>query len=295
MSVARDGIEALEALRTRRFDLLLLDVWMPRMNGLEVLATLRTRKDPPRVVVMTSDDTPETLLKAVRDQAFRFVHKPIEPPALLETVREALAAPDPLPIEVISATPEWVELVLPCTREAADRIQLVMGQLDAKLATDVRETLAVVFRELLMNAIEWGGQLDPNRTVRIACLRTERMLMYRIADPGPGFALDDLPHAAVGQPSGDPIAHMEVREQKGIRPGGFGLLMVAADRRRADLQREAERGRVREVSRGWRRSLGCCGRCCTGSEQVGRTTFIRGAFHNAIRQARMFPPTFPPG
>ena len=226
VSVARDGIEALEALRTRRFDLLLLDVWMPRMNGLEVLATLRTRKDHPRVVVMTSDDTPETLLKAVRDQAFRFVHKPIEPPALLETVREALAAPDPLPIEVISATPEWVELVLPCTREAADRIQLVMGQLDAKLATDVRETLAVVFRELLMNAIEWGGQLDPNRTVRIACLRTERMLMYRIADPGPGFALDNLPHAAVGQPSGDPIAHMEVREQKGIRPGGFGLLMV---------------------------------------------------------------------
>ena len=66
--------------------------------------------------------------------------------------------------------------------------RLVMAQLDAKLATDVRETLAVVFRELLMNAIEWGGQLDPNRTVRIACLRTQRMLMYRIADPGPGFS-----------------------------------------------------------------------------------------------------------
>ena len=82
-TVAKDGIEALEALRTRRFDLLLLDVWMPRMNGLELLATLRTRKARPRVVIMTSDDTPETLLKAVRDQAFRYVHKPIEPPALL--------------------------------------------------------------------------------------------------------------------------------------------------------------------------------------------------------------------
>jgi anti-sigma regulatory factor (Ser/Thr protein kinase) len=86
--------------------------------------------------------------------------------------------------------------------------------------------LAVVFRELLMNAIEWGGQLDPNRSVRIACLRTPRMLMYRIADPGPGFNLDDLSHAAIGQSSDDPIAHMQVREEKGIRPGGFGLLMV---------------------------------------------------------------------
>ena len=32
--------------------------------------------------------------------------------------------------------------------------------------------------------------------------------------------------AAIGQPPGDPIAHMQVREEKGIRPGGFGLLMV---------------------------------------------------------------------
>ena len=52
--------------------------------------------------------------------------------------------------------------------------------------------------------------------------------MYRIADPGPGFNIEDLPHAAIGQPSGDPIEHMDVREAKGIRPGGFGLLIVRA-------------------------------------------------------------------
>ena len=64
------------------------------MNGLDLLAKLRTRKTRPRVVVMTSDDAPETLLKAVREQAFRYVHKPVEPPALLQTVRDALEAPD---------------------------------------------------------------------------------------------------------------------------------------------------------------------------------------------------------
>jgi CheY-like chemotaxis protein/anti-sigma regulatory factor (Ser/Thr protein kinase) len=227
-SVAKDGVEALEALRTRRFDLLLLDVWMPRMNGLDLLAKLRTVKTRPRVVVMTSDDAPETLLKAVREQAFTYVHKPVESLALLQTVRDALAAPDAPPIEVISARPEWVELLVPCTREAAGHIETVMAHLDAKLPPGVRESIGYAFRELLLNAVEWGGKLDPSRTVRIACLRARRMLMYRIADPGSGFNIDELPHAAIGQPSDDPIAHMHVREAKGIRPGGFGLLTVRA-------------------------------------------------------------------
>ena len=227
-AVAKDGVEALKVLDTEAFDLLLLDVWMPRMNGLDLLAKLRTAKTRPRVVVMTSDDAPETLLKAVREQAFKYVHKPVESSALLQTVRDALEAPDVPPIEVISARPDWVELVVPCTREAAGRIEAFMGQLDANLAPDVRESIAYAFRELLLNAVEWGGKLDPSRTVRIACLRARRMLLYRIADPGPGFSIDNLPHAAIGQPPDDPIAHMHVREAKGIRPGGFGLLTVRA-------------------------------------------------------------------
>jgi CheY-like chemotaxis protein/anti-sigma regulatory factor (Ser/Thr protein kinase) len=227
-TVAKDGIEALEALRKRRFDLLLLDVWMPRMNGLELLATLRTRKTKPRVVVMTSDDAPQTLLEAVREHAFKYVHKPVDAAGLLHTLREVLEAPEIPPIEVISARPEWVELMVPCTRDAVDSIEAVMAHLEADLAPDVRESTAYAFRELLLNAIEWGGRLDATRQVRIACLHSPRMLMYRIADPGSGFKIEDLPHAAIGQPSDQPIEHMRIREEKGIRPGGFGLLTVRA-------------------------------------------------------------------
>jgi len=227
-AVARDGVEALRLLGAERFDLVLLDVWMPRMNGLELLAKLRAIETRPRVVVMTSDDAPETLLQAVREQAVKYVHKPVEATQLLETVREALAASYPPPVEVISARPNWVELVVPCTREAAGHIEAVMSHLDATLAPDVRASIGYAFRELLLNAVEWGGKLDPSRTVRIACLRAKRLIMYRIADPGTGFKIDDLPHAAIGQSPDDPIAHMQVREAKGIRPGGFGLLTVRA-------------------------------------------------------------------
>jgi CheY-like chemotaxis protein/anti-sigma regulatory factor (Ser/Thr protein kinase) len=226
---AKDGLDAQKRLRGGRFDLLLLDVWMPRMNGLDLLASLRKRRTGPKVVVMTSDDTPATLLKAVGEQAFRYIHKPIDPAHLVEMVRDVLETSAPPPeIEVVSARPEWVELVVPCSRAAAARIEEVMAHLDADLTPEVRESVAYAFRELLLNAVEWGGRLDPSRKVRIAYLRARRMLLYRIADPGPGFRLEDLSHAAVGQPPEDPIAHMLVREAKGIRPGGFGLMMVRA-------------------------------------------------------------------
>ncbi|HEY7058599.1 MAG TPA: response regulator [Vicinamibacterales bacterium] len=227
-AVAKDGVDGLKALRARRYDLLLLDVWMPRMNGLELLAKLKAAKNRPRVVVMTSDEAPETLLKAVRERAFKYVHKPVDSLTLLQTVRAVLTAPEPPPVEVVSARPEWVELVVPCTREAAEHINTVVSELDSNLDAEVRESIAYAFRELLLNAVEWGGRLDPKRKVRISCLRCKRMLMYRIADPGPGFKIEELEHAAIGQPSDDPIKHMQIREEKGIRPGGFGLMMVRA-------------------------------------------------------------------
>jgi CheY-like chemotaxis protein/anti-sigma regulatory factor (Ser/Thr protein kinase) len=227
VGVAKDGVEAIERLRANRYDLMLLDVWMPRMDGLGVLDRLKSVKRKPKVVVLTSDETPETLLGAIRQHAHQFVHKPIEPAALVSLVRDALNAEPPQPIEVVSARPNWVELSVPCTRAAADRLQDVMSHLDADLPEEVRESVAYAFRELLLNAVEWGGKLDPNRRVRISYLRAKRMLLYRIADPGPGFKTADLDHAAINHPD-DPIEHMNIREQKGLRPGGFGILMVRA-------------------------------------------------------------------
>ena len=166
----------------------------------------------------------------MREQAYQYITKPVEPKALVQLLRDMVAhAPAALPIEVLSARPDWVELLVPCTREAAARIEGFMGHLDADLAEDVRESVGYAFRELLLNAIEWGGRLDPNRKVRIAYVRARKMLLYRIADPGPGFRFEDLKHAAVGHPEGSsPLEHMEVRMQKGIRPGGFGILMAKA-------------------------------------------------------------------
>jgi len=230
VNIAQDGATAVKQARAKPFDLMLLDIWMPRMNGLEVLTELRDLPTRPRVLILTSDDTPATLLAAVREQAHRYLKKPVDPDLLVETVQEVLEARNDLPdIQVVSASPTWVELLVPCDREAAGRIQGFLQQMDTQLPSSVREAIAYAFRELLLNAVEWGGRLDPTRTVRIACLRARRMVLYRIADPGPGFRFEGLLHAAAGHPAGDdPVAHVEEREKLGLRPGGFGIATVRA-------------------------------------------------------------------
>jgi len=228
VSEAADGNAALTAIQEKQYDLVFLDIWMPQLSGLEVLARIRTGTRRPKVIVMTSDGTSETLLRAVKEQAYDYLSKPFPPRQAVEVAKHALSADQEPLIEVLSACPHWVELLIPCTREAAERIQTFMMKLEADLPDTVRETIASSFRELLLNAVEWGGQLDPNRKVRIASVRSPRMLMFRIADPGPGFSFEGLSHAAVGQPESEPVAHMSVREERGLRPGGFGILMTKA-------------------------------------------------------------------
>ncbi len=225
---AADGQEAMRRLDAGDYDIVLLDVGLPDISGLDVLAYARAAASPPIAIMMTADDTPETMLAAIREQAYRYILKPIMPDTIVEVIDDAIAnrSSAALPIEVVSARPEWVELVVPCVLEMADRIRLFVMQLDTTIPLPVRESVAQAFRELMTNAIEWGGKLDPQRKVRIACLRTRRMLLYRIADPGEGFSIDELRHAAINNPPADPLQHAIVREQHGIRPGGLGLMIT---------------------------------------------------------------------
>ena len=69
VTAVSNGEAALKTLKEKSFDLLLLDVWMPRMSGLDLLNHLQAESTLPKIVVMTSDQTPETLLGALRGRA----------------------------------------------------------------------------------------------------------------------------------------------------------------------------------------------------------------------------------
>lgn len=155
---------------------------------------------------------------------------PAEKVLLLDDERLARFADlPPESIELISATPNWVELLVSSTREAAEIAQAFVANLEADLPHELINSIRQALRELLLNAVEWGGKLDPNQKVRIARLRYPRMLLYFVADPGAGFSFEGLAHAAVHQTSAEAIARVAiVRDELGMRPGGFGIAMARA-------------------------------------------------------------------
>src|SRR5262245_20856401 len=92
VTMGQDGAAGVRQARAHLFDLMLLDIHMPRMDGLQVLEALRDLPERPRVLILTSDDTPATLIAAVREQAHQYLKKPVDHELLVDTVREVLEA-----------------------------------------------------------------------------------------------------------------------------------------------------------------------------------------------------------
>jgi anti-sigma regulatory factor (Ser/Thr protein kinase) len=100
-----------------------------------------------------------------------------------------------------------------------------LSELHLELTPEDREGLGTAVREILLNAIEHGGGLDPRKRVEISRIRARDLVLYHVLDPGGGFSFGDLSHAAVSNPPDDPAAHARRREELGMRPGGFGILV----------------------------------------------------------------------
>lgn len=88
---AADGHAALEQTAALGPDVVLMDIRMPRMTGLEALAALRERGDQARVVMLTAFDTDEFLLEALRSGAEGFLLKDSPPEEVVEAVLAAAA------------------------------------------------------------------------------------------------------------------------------------------------------------------------------------------------------------
>ncbi|HEY1340398.1 MAG TPA: response regulator [Bryobacteraceae bacterium] len=221
------GREALARVEAQAYDLVLTDVCMPEVDGLELLQRIHERRPGLPVVVMTALNTQESVIAAIQKNAFAYFSKPFSPAAVLDMVHRALDGGCALAdIEVLSAQPHWLSLRLGCRLETADRLVQFLKELQVDLPPDEQNDIAVAFRELLVNAIEHGGRFDPEKKVEVSYIRISQAILYYVRDPGEGFSFENLAHAAVGGgASGNPMSHVEVRMQAGMRPGGFGILM----------------------------------------------------------------------
>lgn len=87
---AEDGREALDVMEQHSFDVVLLDLRMPDLNGMDVLKTIKQRWPDSEVVVITGYPTLESAKEAVRLGAFNYLAKPIGPSDVLKAANDAV-------------------------------------------------------------------------------------------------------------------------------------------------------------------------------------------------------------
>ncbi|MFZ1006391.1 MAG: ATP-binding protein [Candidatus Sulfotelmatobacter sp.] len=221
-----DNAEALAMASKRNYDLILTSAKTSGREDVELLRKLRSARPHTRLIILAEESMPADVIASMREHAFSYFSKPFSPGALAVMIHHAIEEPcwdDG--IDVLSATSEWIQIRARCDLKTADRVLQFFDEI-AELPNPERSAVGMAFHEMLMNAIEHGGRLDPDEQVEISYLRVCHMVACRISDPGEGFTLDEIPHAAVANPPDDPLHHIEYREAKGMRPGGFGVLVT---------------------------------------------------------------------
>ena len=224
---AKDSATSLAQIQSKTYDLVVTDVNTPGVEDVELLRGIHEARPGAKVVVMTSESTPDDIVEAMREHAFAYFCKPFDSEAWIEMIIRALNLPAwEDGIEVLSARPEWIALRVRCQMLTADRLLRFLREMRIDLPPKEQEDIAMAFREILLNAIEHGGQFDPKKKVHIECVRTSRILTYHVRDPGKGFSFNFLPHAAISNPPDAPAAHMQYRSEHNLRSGGFGILVT---------------------------------------------------------------------
>ena len=225
VELAPGSIEAVRTLRRRWFDVVLTSPDTTVQEDLGLLNELRTARPGVRVIVLAQEATPADVLAALESHVFACFSAPFDVPEIATMARRAAESDDWLDgIEVLSARPNWLSVRVNCRLLTAERLIGFLTQLARDVPEVDRDGLMTAFREVLLNAIEHGGGFDPDNVVEVAAVRTERTFVFYVRDPGPGFDIERLPHAAVGGP--DPLIVAERRAELGLRPGGFGLLIA---------------------------------------------------------------------
>ena len=92
--VAPSGREGLGLLEKEPYDLVLLDLKMPDMDGMEVLGKIRSSWPHIKVIMISGYSTVDTAVQALRSGAVNFIQKPFAPESLFSAIKEVIDKPD---------------------------------------------------------------------------------------------------------------------------------------------------------------------------------------------------------
>ncbi len=92
VKAAQSGVEALKILEEEFFDLVLMDLKMPDIDGIEVLKKIKEKWPQTEVIIITGYQTVDTAVKSIKLGAFDYIEKPFTPDALVAAVGNAMAS-----------------------------------------------------------------------------------------------------------------------------------------------------------------------------------------------------------
>jgi CheY-like chemotaxis protein len=98
VAIAKSGEEAVQLFRRQQFDLVLMDVKMPGMNGVDTLKCLNQMKGNVKVLMMTAYAVDDRLEEALREGAIGVAYKPLDLGDLLNTIRKVTTEPRPVAV-----------------------------------------------------------------------------------------------------------------------------------------------------------------------------------------------------
>ena len=223
---AVDNKTVLSLVKDDPFDLIITGQKTRGREDIELLREIRSVRPHVRMIILTDESTPAEVIDAVRAGVFSYFCPPYTQSGLAEMIHLAMALPDwDEGIEIVSATPNWVRLIVRCDLATADRLVQFL-RAGSTLPEQEKEHVSIAFQEILLNAMEYGGHFDPSQYVEVGFVRGRRVMICRVKDPGQGFSLNEIRHAALNNPPGDLFSHIAAREEQHIRPGGFGVMLA---------------------------------------------------------------------
>ena len=167
---AFDGVNALEKFQTQAATVVVLDVDMPRLNGLETLKQLK-EKDPSTIVIMmTAYANIDDAVVAVKNGAFNYLSKPVETPALIEMIDRALAA-----FNMVSAAAISAPVLLQSGREMIGHTQQMKKVFNVIYRLSKVDTPVLIRgasgtgKELVARAIHHNSSFKDGKFVAINC------------------------------------------------------------------------------------------------------------------------------
>ncbi len=139
VDTARDGIEAMNLVRTRVYDVAILDISMPRVDGLEVLRFIKETSPATQVIMLTARADVRNAIESMRYGAYDFLSKPYEFAEVLAVVRRAIEHRGLLidkevsqtgrPGELIGTAPTFLNAVSKAKRVAqSEAYVLILGE-----------------------------------------------------------------------------------------------------------------------------------------------------------------------